>query len=464
MQTSLGTDANIYYKAPSRLFCKRVGDRFVAIDQKTFKWAVLNKLAWQHLKFLSSGHNLRQALINEITKKEIDEFCNAGLLVNDKKENLESNFIIPANNTGLKLIILHVSNACNMRCTYCYSNATNGKPMEIKVAVTAIDKLCLSFHKKICLEFHGGEPLLHFDFLKEVVTYANTKKLDNGESFFNYNIQTNATLLDDDKAQFLKDNKFEVGISIDGFKEQNDRNRVFKNGMGTYDSIISGIKVLIKHGIEFGALMTISNLSMIDKVYDFMLDTGISNLKLGEYFKQGRAKNSIRINMKEYAYKTLELIDKLVVHNLNNKKPLKLANASILLLNILTNQRKYMCRRFPCGAGDTVLGIDVDGSVYPCEEMNGKSRLITGNIVTDTLKQIIDSALNVKLRTRRIENYPICAECPVVSACEVTCPNQSYNKSRGFTCRSIKCDYYRVIIPELMLRLTDNPVGIKTLI
>ncbi len=453
------------FKAPSQLFYKRIDGRVVVIDQRSFGWAVLNDEACEHLEFLSSGKTLEEALANKIRKEEIEEFYNAGVLsINGSKKEID--LIIPVKNTGLKLVVLHTSNACNLRCTYCYSNATNGEPMKSEVAITTIDKLTGLYNEKLCLEFHGGEPLLYFDFLKNTVAYANTKKLGNGEPAFSYSIQTNATLIDDEKATFLKNNKFEVGISIDGYKEQNDQNRIFKDGTGTYGHIIRGIDILDKNGVEFGALMTIKSLFMVDNVYDFMLETGIRHLKIGEHFKQGRATDCAEIirNMKEYAYRTLRLIDKLATHNLKGGDQLRLANASVLLQNILTYQRRYMCVRFPCGAGDTLLGIDVDGSVYPCEEMTGKPKLIIGNIITDSLKVIINSPMNRRLRTRQIEDYPFCNKCPVVSACEVNCPNHSYNETGEFTSISEKCDYYKTIIPELMIRVNDNPAGMKTLI
>jgi hypothetical protein len=104
---------NAVFKAPSRLFYETIGNRILAIDQKTLGWAFLSIKTSKRLKFLSSGKTFQEALSKEISKEEIEEFLNAGLLkVNGAKKRIST--IIPVVNTGWKLAILHTSNACNL--------------------------------------------------------------------------------------------------------------------------------------------------------------------------------------------------------------------------------------------------------------------------------------------------------------------------------------------------------------
>ena len=111
-----------------------------------------------------------------------------------------------------------------------------------------------------------------------------------------------------------------------------------------------------------------------------------------------------------------------------------------------------------------MLGIDVDGSIYPCEEMNGKRELIVGNILQDDLDKILNSDLNKTLRRRKIEDLEDCVNCSIQTVCEVTCANHSYNESRNFNTKTEKCEYYKVMFPGLMWRIHDDFEGMLTLL
>lgn len=338
--------------------------------------------------------------------------------------------------------------------------------MKDEVATNTIDKLVRETEGRICLEFHGGEPLLHYPFISKVVDYASQFTLSEGVPKFHFSIQTNATLIDEEKAKFLKEKKFRVGISCDGPKERNDKTRIKANGKGSYEEIMKGVRNLQSQNINFGTIMVIRDPEDVDGVYDFMNQTGIKRIKLNNYFRQGRGvdQGGLVDNMVEYAHRTLSLIDTLAEHNLQGGEQLKLANASIMLRNILTQERSYMCMRFPCGAGDAMIGIDINGDTYPCEEMTGKKGLVTGNILSDDLSSIFEHPINRELRTRDQAAYQDCNKCSLISVCEVSCANRSYNESGGFTSKSEKCAYYKVMFPELILRAVDNPEGMNTLI
>ena len=147
-------------------------------------------------------------------------------------------------NAPVKAMCLHVSHDCNLRCKYCF--ADEGKyhteKRELMTAETgkrAMDYLVEhSGHRRnLKLIFFGGEPLMNFEVVKEVVEYAREleKKYN---KVFRFTVTTNGILLDEKKLEYINENMSNIVLSIDGRKEVNDRMRYRADGSGSYDKIV----------------------------------------------------------------------------------------------------------------------------------------------------------------------------------------------------------------------------------
>lgn len=182
-------------------------------------------------------------------KKRIGQYANPPIeIITESKVN---DFLMK---NGYKQLQLEVTTGCNLRCKYCcfsecyeYTRSHGTDMMSWDVAQKAIDEYYSNFKivkqnnpsRNACVSFYGGEPLLNFKLIKQVVEYISKKY-----SMFHtdYNITTNGTLLDDKIGDFLVKNNFAVLISLDGDKETQDRNRVFANGGGTFDVVIKNLR------------------------------------------------------------------------------------------------------------------------------------------------------------------------------------------------------------------------------
>ena len=141
----------------------------------------------------------------------------------------------------LEKITLQITQQCNFRCKYCvYSEVDNlkqrahsDKVMSFELAKQAIDFFCCHSVDSASrnIGFYGGEPMLEFDLLKRIVSYAE-RKLEGKDLTFN--ITTNGSLLNEENAKYLQDHHFFVTLSFDGPQEIQDKYRVFPNGSGTY--------------------------------------------------------------------------------------------------------------------------------------------------------------------------------------------------------------------------------------
>lgn len=201
-----------------------------------------------------------------------------------KRDIAESNVMDKAIQNGyffrgnVSQLVLVVTEKCNLRCEYCiYSDkypkemGYTNEEMNLETAKRAVD-IFFEVHAErklhglkrtpgIC--FYGGEPFLNFPLIKEIVEYA--KQIDNETIFY---ITTNGTLLNSEIIDFLTQNNILITFSLDGFKENHDRNRVYENGNPTFDTIINNINKLQKRKKELGIERVIS----FNCCYDFYTD------------------------------------------------------------------------------------------------------------------------------------------------------------------------------------------------
>ena len=151
----------------------------------------------------------------------------------------------------IKAMCLNVAHDCNLRCSYCFASTGDfggeRKLMTPEVGKKAIDYLLKYSGDRHNLEmdFFGGEPLMAFDVVKEVVEYARSKEKEYNKNF-RFTITTNGMLLTDDKIDYINKEMYNVVLSLDGRKEVNDRMRFCVNGSGSYDIILPKFQKLVQ--------------------------------------------------------------------------------------------------------------------------------------------------------------------------------------------------------------------------
>lgn len=154
---------------------------------------------------------------------------------------------------NLNILILEVTQSCNLRCKYCLFDDQNQMKrqhgnisMDEDVAYKAIDLLATNSKCKdeVALTFYGGEPLLKFDLIKKAVEYAREIMSSKSISF---SLTTNGTLLTESIAKYFAENNFNLVISLDGPKMYHNEYRILKNGEGSFDDTFRGINNLLKY-------------------------------------------------------------------------------------------------------------------------------------------------------------------------------------------------------------------------
>ena len=181
------------------------------------------------------------------------------------------------------LVELLLTEKCNLACPYCLAGASQAMPaMDAPLARRAVDlAYAMNEAEIIAFEFAGGEPLLKFDLMRELVTYIENHPARRGRRLF-LSLQTNATLLNDERAAWLAGSGIQVGISLDGGAQAQNRGRPMVNGKPSHGALMRGIELLQKHGVSFGALVVLNrhNIGDPEGLARFLLEHRIHGFRL----------------------------------------------------------------------------------------------------------------------------------------------------------------------------------------
>lgn len=339
---------------------------------------------------------------------------------------------------GLKHIILMITEQCNFRCKYCiysdaysYSRNHSFLSMSWETAKQAIDYF-IQFNLKSLeynpnlfpsVGFYGGEALTNWEIIVKSVEYIKQKYSKEFPNII-YTITTNGSLLDSNKINFMLDNKFSIAVSIDGNKEDHDRNRIYANGSKSFDDVYKNIELLDriyqekaknnKDIYRYSLIMSYDNLTSFEETINESLKhkniyekfSRINRIReMGtEYYKNQPPKSKISGKIKEilksYADGILELDSKII-------KLLFSQNVLVPKMNIQFNNNTL---RGTCIPGEK-LAVGVDGTFYMCERIDYQSSI--GNIKDgiDWNKQKKYLTKFLKLREEK------CTDCNVSNIC-----------------------------------------------
>ena len=299
---------------------------------------------------------------------------------------------------GVNQLILGVTENCNMRCRYCiysenyeFFKSYSFKRMPFETARKAIDcyfslfeeSLELNPNKDASIGFYGGEPLLEFDLIKRCIGYTKQNYSHFGPQF---NLTTNGTLLTNERADYLMENKVSIAVSLDGPKEEHDRKRVYANGKGTFDDVMRNVSYLISKGYDkIHALPVYDWKTDIIKVNDFFsrddvpqaLVVSSVNTDFGcSYYRSFSREDyeNFRENMsKAEALFFQELPDypKKRISYLDSFFGRDATYALFMKSTVVPSRPPYIPCTGSCVPGRKIY-VDCDGNYHMCERINDK--------------------------------------------------------------------------------------------
>lgn len=413
-------------------------NEYYVIDVNSGAVHVVDELVYDLLDEdkLSSKEDLLDRFKNKYDQEQIEEaisdineLIDEGMLYSkDYYENIARN---DKSKSFIKAMCLNIAHDCNLKCKYCFADEGEYKGrrklMTAEVGKKAVDYIIKSSgpRKNIEVDLFGGEPLLAFNTIKEIVEYGKEmEKVHN--KVIRFTMTTNATLLNDEIMEYIDKNMGNIVLSIDGRKDVNDGVRVRADGTGSYDSILPKIKKMV---------------DMRDKSKQYYV-RGTFTRKNIDFYED--VMHMAKLGFKEISVEPVVLEENNPLSLREEDLPVIFENYDKLFSEMLQRHREGNSFKFyhfnidlqggpcvykrisGCGAGHEYVAVTPEGDLYPCHQFVGNEKFKLGTI----FDRDFNEELSLEFKNGHIYNKPTCVNCWARFYCSGGCQanNYSFNK------------------------------------
>lgn len=329
--------------------------------------------------------------------------------------------------TVIKAMCLHIAHDCNLACKYCFAGegeyCGDRSLMSFEVGKQAFDFLIANSgtRKNLEVDFFGGEPLMNFEVVKQLVAYAREQEKIHNKNF-RFTLTTNGVLLDKEVMDFANKEMYNVVLSLDGRKETNDRMRVSRNGKGSYDLIVPKFKEMVKRrgDKEYYIRGTYTHYNTdFTKDILHMADLGFTKLAMEPVVASPDAPYALKEEDLPILFDQYEKLAAEMVRREKNGKGFTFFHYMIDL-----EGGPCIAKRIAgCGVGTEYVAVTPWGDLYPCHQFVGDENYLLGNV--------FDGITNEEVRSRfkmcNIYTRPQCNDCFARLYCSGGCSANAYH-------------------------------------
>ncbi len=333
----------------------------------------------------------------------------------------------------IKALCLHVAHTCNLNCSYCF--ASQGKYhgdraiMSFEVGKRALDFLVehSGTRKNLEVDFFGGEPLMNFQVVKDLVAYARSIEQEKGKHF-RFTLTTNGMLVDDEVIDFANRECHNVVLSLDGRQEIHDRFRVDYAGKGSWERIVPKFQKFVRarggKGYYMRGTFTHANPDFLKDIQT-MLDLGFTELSMEPVVCAPDDPSALTEADKPIVMRQYEDLAKLMLERDREGRPFTFYHYMI----DLTGGPCIYKRISGCGSGTEYMAVTPWGDLYPCHQFVGEEQFKLGDIWTGVTNHEIQdqfAACNVYAREE-------CKTCWARLYCSGGCAANAYHATGRIT-------------------------------
>lgn len=329
----------------------------------------------------------------------------------------------------VKALCIHIAHTCNLNCLYCF--ASQGKyhgdraMMSFEVGKRALDFLVENSGSRRNLEvdFFGGEPLMNFDVVKQMVEYARSIEKKHNKNF-RFTLTTNGMLIDDDVIDFANREMSNVVLSLDGRREVHDRYRVDYTGKGSWETIVPKFQKLVKaregKNYYIRGTFTHANPDFLNDIKQ-MLDLGFTELSMEPVVCAPEDPSALTAEDLPIVLEQYEKLAELMRERDKEGNPFTFYHYMI----DLTGGPCIYKRISGCGSGTEYMAVTPWGDLYPCHQFVGEEKFKLGDIWSGvTNKETVEEFASCNVYAR-----PECRDCWAKLYCSGGCAANAYHST-----------------------------------
>ena len=361
-------------------------------------------------------------------------------------------------NTVIKALCLHVAHTCNLNCAYCF--ASQGKYhgeralMSFEVGKRALDFLIENSGTRPNLErdFFGGEPLMNWNVVKELVAYARVQEKIHNKNF-RFTLTTNGVLVDDEVIDFCNKEMSNVVLSLDGRQEVHDRLRVDYMGRGSYDLIVPKFQEFVKKrggkNYYMRGTFTHNNIDFTNDIFH-MADLGFTELSMEPVVCSPEDASALTEEDLPVLFDQYEILAKEMIKRKKEGKPFTFYHYML----DLTHGPCIYKRISGCGSGTEYMAVTPTGDLYPCHQFVGDNKYLLGNIWDGVTNKEVQNEFKLCNAYAR----PECNDCWAKLYCSGGCAANSYHASGKITgIYEYGCELFKKRIEcAVMIQVDEN--------
>ncbi len=340
--------------------------------------------------------------------KELNELMAMGYL--DTPDDYSD---VEAVETGVvKAMCLHAAHDCNLRCKYCFADTgeyhmQSRSLLSVETGKKALDWLIAKSgqRKNLEVDFFGGEPLMNFPVIQEVVAYGRELEKAHGK-VFKFTTTTNAIALNEEITDFLNREMDNVVISMDGRPEVHDRMRPTINGKGSYELILGKVKAFVeKRGQQryyLRGTFTGHNLDFAQDVLH-LAEAGFEQLSIEPVVTEESRDYAIRQEHLPQVFAEYERLGKEYVKRRGDGRWFNFFHFMV----DLTGGPCLKKRLTGCGAGNEYVAVTAEGDIYPCHQFVGREGMRMGSVLDGRF----DTAIQKQFQQNHVLSKEKCRDC-----------------------------------------------------
>lgn len=356
---------------------------------------------------------------------ELSELAAQGQLGADDRYDLE-----PSPPGVVKAMCLHAAHDCNLRCRYCFASQGDYHDRDRSLMSPAVGKAALDWlvrksggRHSLEVDFFGGEPLMNFDAVREIVAYGRSLEAAHHKRF-KFTLTTNALGLTDEVIDFLNREMDNVVLSLDGRPEVHDRMRPTPNGQGSYHlAFPRALKLANARGQDryyVRGTFTRHNLDF-DRDVLALADAGFEQISVEPVVADASCDYALR---EEDLPVILDTYERLAAAYLRRRREGKWFNFFHFMID-LANGPCLRKRLTGCGAGNEYVAVTPQGDIYPCHQFVGREGFLMGSVMDGTF----DERLQQRFAANHVLAKEACSQCWARFYCSGGCAANAHAKN-----------------------------------